>query len=123
MMSRQNFVLVESTVVEIPKLLLEKVEGFAHSEEFLRHQEWENTPGVICGAFAIYVSRIHRDGESSTILDSAFSAIEKLAAIRDSNIDTLIVTEILENIYFREFPELVRRLGPKSRALYDHWLA
>ena len=121
-MAKQNFISVDSPVSAIPSLLSDRVKGFANSEEFIRHQQWKNVPGIVCGTLAIYISRIHRDGDPNGILDSAFSIIESLSSVGDGQIENLIVTEILENIHSNDYPELIERLGPESRALYDQWL-
>ena len=108
----------------IPEFLVQSVREFSASDEYLRLDDKDRrSPGIVCGAFSNYISRIYNNsGGGSVVLPSAFAAIESLSSIEDQTVQNLVVTEILENIRFDEFPELVQKLGSKSRALHERWL-
>lgn len=102
---------------------MREVIEFESSEEYLRlDDEDEKSIGIICGAFANYISRLYSEERGSSVLDKAFNAIELLSSIRDPDIENMVVTEILENIYFDKYPELIKKLGNNSKALYERWL-
>ena len=122
-MSSQNFILVEGKSNTIPEFLVQEVSGFSESDEYLRlDDEDKKFPGIVCGAFANYLSRVYSKGGNAAIMESAFKAIEALSSVQDSDVENLVVTEILENIHFDEYPELIQKLGSKSQALYERWL-
>ena len=123
-MNSQNFILVEDKFKEVPDFLLQEVSGFPNSDEYLRlDDEDRKSPGIVCGAFANYISRIYGEGGNADyILDTAFNAIESLSLVQDIDVENLVVAEILENIHFDEYPELIQKLGSKSKALHDRWL-
>jgi len=123
-MSGGEFILVGSSLSKIPGMLLAEVEGFSVSEEYARlDDEDRQSPGIVCGALANYVSRVWADSGSEPVLSSAFRIVESLSAVEDVEIQNLVVTELLENINFTDYPDLIQLMGPKSRALYDRWLA
>lgn len=124
LVKEQKFILVESKSAAVSEFLTQEVKGFSKSDEYLRlDDEDKRIPGIVCGAFAIYVSRIYREsGGESISLDSAFRAIESLCQWQDADVENLIVTEILENISFNDCPNLLQRLGCKSLSLYKRWV-
>jgi len=123
-MSDQNFILVGNKSNTVSEFLIQEVREFSNSDEYLRlDDEDRKSPGIVCGAFANYISRIYGEGGSiDSILDNAFNAIESLSSVHDSEVENLIVTEIFENIHFEEYPMLIQKLGSESMALYKHWL-
>lgn len=123
-MSNQNFILIESESNKVSDFLVQEVSGFSGSDEYLRlDDEDRKSPGIVCGAFANYVSRIYGEGSNAdSFLDNAFNVIESLSSIQDSDVENLVVTEILENIHFDVYPELIQKLGNKSKALHKRWL-
>jgi len=123
-MSSQNFVLVEGKSNTVSKFLVQEVSGFSESDEYLRlDDEDKKFPGIVCGAFSNYLSRVYSEGRNAdAIMESAFKAIESLSSVQDSDVENLVVTEILENIHFDEYSELIQKLGSKSQALYERWL-
>ncbi|MFI0416531.1 MAG: hypothetical protein ACH255_20625 [Candidatus Thiodiazotropha sp.] len=122
-MNKQDFILIENKANKIVELLVQEIDGFSDSEEFLRLDDKDRkTAGIVCGAFANYISRTYSEGIAGPLLEKAFATIETLSSIQDVDVENLVATEILENIYFDEFPELIQKLGNKSKALYDRWL-
>ncbi|WP_200348833.1 hypothetical protein [Halochromatium glycolicum] len=123
-MSSQNFILVEGASNKVSEFLVQEVSGFSNSDEYLRlDDEDRKSPGIVCGAFANYISRIYGErGNAGLVLDNAFNAIESLSSVQDSDVENLVVTEILENIHFDEYPELIQKLGSKSKALHERWI-
>ena len=91
------FTLVESGYEKVPGFLCATVVGFSDSIEYAQlDDELRKLPGLVCAAFAAYLVRCHevedrlgeltgRDAES---LQSAFRAIEALAASHDSDVRT-----------------------------------
>lgn len=123
-MSNKGFILVEGSSDSVSEFLIQEVGEFASSEEYLRlDDEDRKSAGIVCGAFANYVSRVYGESNTNALLVDAFNTIESLSAIQDIEVQNLVVTEILENIHFDEYPELIQKLGSKSKALYDRWLA
>jgi len=122
-MSNQRFTMVENSAAEVPKLLMQEASEFENSEEYHRlDDEDKKSVGIFCGAFANYISRVYGEEKDSAVLDRAFNAIESLSSTKDSDIENLVVTEILENLRFDEYPELTKKLGRNSKALYERWL-
>ena len=110
-------------VNEIPQLLMEKIEGFVESEEYLGlDEEFRTSPGLICARCSSYINRIYREAGATDVIDNAFRIVELLSTVRDIEVQNIVVTEILEMIDFHKHPELFQRLGPRSKALYDRWL-
>jgi hypothetical protein len=58
-------------------------------------------------------------------LDAAYTAIEAMAASNDPNVENAVVVEALMylNCGERTKQRIVKRLGPKSRELYERWVA
>jgi len=122
-MRDKDFILVEGAADKISEFLIQGVDEFSSSEEYLRlDDEDRRSTGIVCGAFANYISRIYGEDNTNPLLVNAFDVIESLSAIQDIEVQNLVVTEILENIYFDEYPEIIQKLGNKSKALYDRWL-
>ena len=122
-MNKQDFILVENKSSKLAELLVQEIDKFPDSEEYLRlDDEDRKSSGIVCGAFASYISRAYGEGDADLLLKKAFDTIEMLSSIQDVGVENLVVTEILENIHFDEFPELIQKLGNKSKALYDRWL-
>ena len=123
-MSSQNFILIQDTSSKITEFLIQQVIGFADSDEYHRlDDEDRKYPGIVCGAFASYISRIYEQGgDIDLIIDNAFDVIESLCLKQYSDVENYVVTEILENIHFNEYPELIGKLKNKSKLLYDRWL-
>lgn len=123
-MSNQNFILIKDTSSKITEFLIQRVIGFADSDEYhLLDDDDRKYPGIVCGAFASYICRINgQGGETDVIIDNAFEVIESLCLTQYSDVEDYIVTEILENINFYEYPELIGKLKHRSKLLYDRWL-
>ena len=123
-MNNQNFILIKDTSNKITEFLIQQVIGFADSDEYHRlDDEDRKYPGIVCGAFASYISRIYgQGGDIDLIIDNAFDVIESLCLKQYSDVENYVVTEILENIHFNEYPELIGKLKNKSKLLYDRWL-
>lgn len=124
-MSSQYFTLAKAPSTQICEFLVREVIGFSDSDEYLcLDAEDRKSPGIVCGAFANYISKIYRKGgDVDSILNSSFNVIESLSLVQDNDIKNLVVTEILENIRFDKYPELLQRLKKVSKALYEQWLA
>lgn len=112
-MSSQNFILVEDESNKISKFLFQEVRGFSDSDEYLRLDNKDRKSlGIVCGAFTNYISRICGEcGNAVSVLENAFNAIESLSSAQDIDVENLVVTEVLENINFDEYPELIQKLG------------
>ncbi len=120
----KDFILVKGLAGRVSEFLIQEVNEFSSSEEYLRlDNEDRRSTGIVCGAFSNYISRTYGEGNTSSLLNNAFNAIESLSSMQDIEVENLVVTEILENIHFDEYPELIQKLGSKSKALYDRWLA
>jgi len=123
-MSDKEFILVEGSAGRVSEFLIQEVDEFSSSEEYLRlDDEDRRSSGIVCGAFSNYISRIYGEGSASSLLNNAFDAIESLSSMKDIEIKNIVVTELFENIHFDEYPELILKLRNNSKALYDRWLA
>lgn len=123
-----GFIQRESEFEKIPSLLTSRVSGFEESTEYREMRDYElDIPGVVCGAFARYLSRVHTveavaENQPATemAIASAHEAIETLASSPESAVRCLLTDEIFENLNSEpEVLERIRsRLKPKALALY-----
>jgi hypothetical protein len=122
-----NFIRHKSTVQHIPSLLAGVV-GFEQSTEYQALRDYElDIAGVVCGAFARYLSRIHStigQESNSVAIDSAHDVLERLATCSESAVRSLVTDEIFENLDGEpsELEEIRKHLKPKAGALFSRWL-
>jgi len=126
-----DFIWQKSKFQEISTLLVSTVSGFGESPEYQKLAEYErDISGVVVGAFAQYLCRLHerkQAGENNEDLDSAITsahnAIEEMASSSESAILELVTDEIYENLECNtEVLEKIREhLNPASLALYERW--
>src|SRR5256885_1767993 len=101
-----EFIRRESELQKIPALLVSRVSGFRESREYRGMRDYElDIPGVVCGAFARYLVRIHAEeaaGENQSAtgmaVASAHEAIETLASSLETAVRCLVTDEIFENL-------------------------
>lgn len=116
----------------LPQLLVQKVPGFAESPEYKALGSADlQLPGVVCGAFAQFLSRLQKDAiegigneEGTASLSASHQVLEWCATSHDPDVINVVVVETFENLD-SEPPVLVAiktRLGKASRQLYDKWL-
>jgi hypothetical protein len=116
----------------LPQLLVQKVPGFAESPEYkvLGSADLQ-LPGVVCGAFAQFLSRLQKDAsegrrnkESTASLSASYQVLEWFATSHDPDVINVVVVEIFENLDGEPpvLEAIKTRLGKASRQLYDKWL-
>lgn len=116
----------------LPQWFVQKVPGFAESPEYQALGSADlQLPGVVCGAFAQFLSRLQKDaltgprsdGDAAR-LSAAYHVLEWLATSYDPDVINAIVVEIFENLDCE--PHVLKaiktHLGKASRQLYDKWL-
>ena len=116
----------------LPQLLVQKVPDFAASPEYKALESADlQLPGVVCGAFAQYLSRLQKDTlarprnhEDAASLSAAYHALEWLATSHDPDVINAVVVEIFENLDSdpHVLEAIKARLGKASGQLYDTWL-
>ena len=116
----------------LPQLLVQKVPGFAESPEYKALGSADlQLPGVVCGAFAQFLSRLQKDAivgtenaERTASLSASYHVLEWLAISQDPDVINVIVVEIFENLDCEPpvLEAIKTRLGTASRHLYDKWL-
>jgi hypothetical protein len=110
----------------------QKVPGFAASSEYRALGSADlQLPGVVCGAFAQFLSRLQQDTltgaqneEDTASLAAAYHVLEWLATSQDLDVINAVVVEIFENLDGEpQVLEAIKtHLGKASRQLYDKWL-
>ena len=125
-----DFIRRESEAKKIPALLASQVRGFKESLEFKAMRRYElDIPGVVCGAFARYLFRIHEqelmnksEPDAEEIKESIHRMLEQMAT--SPELVDYVVDEIYENIECK--PEVIERikahLKPNALALYRRWM-
>ena len=116
----------------LPQLLVQKVPGFAGSPEYKALGSTDlQLPGVVCGAFAQFLSRLQKDAiegigneEGAASLSALYQVLEWCATSHDPDVINIVVVEIFENLDSEPpvLEALKTRLGKASRQLYDKWL-
>ena len=118
--------------VHLPQWLVQKVPGFAKSPEYKALGSADlQLPGVVCGAFAQFLSRLQKDTltglrnvEDAASLSAAYQVLEWLAASHDPDVVNAVVVEIFENLDGE--PQVLEamkaHLGKASGQLYNKWL-
>jgi hypothetical protein len=116
----------------LPQLLVQKVPEFAESPEYKALGSTDlQLPGVVCGAFAQFVSRLQKDaiegignGEDAANLSASYQVLEWCATSRDPDVINVVMVEIFENLDGEPpvLEAIKTRLGKASRQLYDKWL-
>jgi hypothetical protein len=111
---------------------VQKVPGFAESPEYKALSSADlQLPGVVCGAFAQFLSRLQHDTltgskseEAAARLAAAYHVLEWLTTSQDPDVINAIVVEIFENLDCEpQVLEAIKtHLGKASRHLYDRWL-
>jgi hypothetical protein len=114
-------------VSNLPLLLISLVPGFETSAEYQNLRPYEvDIPGVVCGAFAKYVTRLFIEMEEgqNVPLQSALVIIESLSGSSDPGVVDLVLTEILEDMDLnREQMNILRSLsGQRTKELIDRCL-
>jgi hypothetical protein len=125
-----EFIRRESELQRIPSVLVLRVSGFRESPEYRNMRDYElDIPGVVCGAFARYLGRIHAEeaaemNQSTIAVASAHEAIETLASSSETAVRSLVTDEIFESLEC--MPDVLDRmkshLKPKALALYQQWI-
>ena len=126
-----DFIITNRDLNNVVQVLTEGVPSFAQSDELrLLGEGFDTTPGLVCGAFARFLCRLHetdpehigphRDLE----FDRCYAMIEWMASSRDVAVGNLLVTEIYEVLADRPaiVGEVRARLRPASDALYREWI-
>jgi len=116
----------------LPQLLVQKVPGFAESPEYKALGSADlQLPGVVCGAFAQFLSRLQKDAiegirneEDAASLSASYQVLEWCATSHDPDVINVMVVEIFENLDSEPpvLEAIKTRLGKASRQLYDKWL-
>jgi hypothetical protein len=116
----------------LPQLLVQKVPEFAESPEYKALGSTDlQLPGVVCGAFAQFVSRLQKDAiegigneEDAANLSASYQVLEWCATSRDPDVINVVMVEIFENLDGEPpvLEAIKTRLGKASRQLYDKWL-
>lgn len=121
-MDSQRFVLMDDSSEKAMKILLDEVDDFFCSNEYLLlDDEDKSAKYVVCGAFGNYINRVYSEGAEERVLD-AFRAIEKISEMEDIEVENMIVAGILEVIHFSEHPTLKEYLGKTTKVLFERWL-
>src|SRR5437879_5052897 len=123
---------VPSEYNHLPQLLVQKVPDFAASPEYKALSSADlQLPGVVCGAFAQFLSRLQqailtesRSEEDAVSLSAAYRVLEWLATSQDPDVINAVVVEIFENLDCEpQVLEAIKtRFGKASGQLYDKWL-
>src|SRR6266436_9559365 len=122
---------VSSEYNHLPQLLVQKVPDFAASPEYQALVSADlQLPGVVCGAFAQYLSRLQKDilarprsHEDVASLSAAYHALEWFATSHDPDVINAVVAEIFENLDSEPhvLEAMKAHLGKASGQLYDTW--
>jgi hypothetical protein len=123
---------IPSAYAHLPQWLVHKVPGFAASPEYQAlSSAGLQLPGVVCGAFAQFLSRLQHDiltgassEEDAASLSAAYHVLEGLATSQDPDVLNTVVVEIFENLDGEpQVLEAIKtHLGKASGQLYDKWL-
>jgi hypothetical protein len=127
-----DFILQSNPMQHIPSLLRQAV-GFEDSPEYREMRPYElDIPGVICGAFAKYLIRIHAEEHDDGVrpiaseqIASAHEVLAALASYPETAVENLVTDEVFENL---EGPSQViarieSTLHPNALSLYQRWRA
>ncbi len=116
----------------LPQLLVQKVPGFAESPEYKALGSADlQLPGVVCGAFAQFLSRLQTDAiegrrneEGAASLSASYQVLEWCATSHDPDVINVVVVEIFENLDGEPpvLDAIKTHLGKASGQLYDKWL-
>ena len=116
----------------LPQWLVQKVPGFADSPAYHALSSADRQlPGVVCGAFAQFLSRLQpdiltgaRSAEAAAGFPAAYHVLEWLATSQAPDVIKAVVVEIFENLDCEPqvLEALKTHLGKASRQLYDKWL-
>lgn len=116
----------------LPQWLVQKIPGFAASPEYKALGSADlQLPGVVCGAFAQFLSRIQKDTlmrprnvEDMASLSAAYQVLEWLATSHDPDVINAVVVEIFENLDCdaHVLEAIKAHLGKASGQLYKKWL-
>ena len=126
-----DFIITNRDLNNVVQVLTEGVPSFAQSEELrLLGDGSETIPGLVCGAFARFLCRLHetasKDDSADHHLefDRCYAMIEWMASSRDAEVRNLLVTEIYELLadHATILGEVRARLRPASDALYRQWI-
>src|SRR2546428_8071820 len=90
----------------LPQMLVQKVPEFAESPEYQALGSADlQLPGVVCGAFAQFLSRLQKDAivgtrqeEGAASLSAAYRVLEWLATSHDPDVLNVVVVEIFANL-------------------------
>ena len=116
----------------LPQSLVQKVPRFAESPEYKALDSADlQLPGVVCGAFAQFLSRLQKDAiegirneEGAASLIASYQVLEWCATSHDPDVINVVVVEIFENLDSEPpvLEAIKTHLGKASRQLYDKWL-
>jgi hypothetical protein len=127
-----SWLSIPRSYAHLPQWLVQKVPGFAASPEYQALGSADlQLPGVVCGAFAQFLSRLQQDAlmgspsdEDAASLSAAYHVLEWLAISQDPDVVNAVVVEIFENL--DGAPQVLEaiktRLGKASEQLYEKWL-
>ena len=123
---------IPRSYAHLPQWLVQKVPGFAASPEYQALSIADlQLPGVVCGAFAQFLSRLQQDiltgarsDAAAASLSAAYHVLEWLATSHDPDVINAVVVEIFENLDGEpQVLEAIKtHLGKASGQLYDKWL-
>ena len=126
-----DFIITNRDLNNVVQVLTEGVPSFAQSDELrLLGDGLDATAGLVCGAFARFLCRLHEtDSKDDSVhhqreFDQCYAMIEWMASSRDVEVRNLLVTEIYEVL--ADHPAILEevrgRLRPASDALYRQWI-
>ena len=128
-----DFILRKDQSAQIPEFLRSTVVGFEESPEYQQLRGYEqDISGVVLGAFAGYLCKIHEkilvghaEQNTEAVINSAHEAIEVLASSPGSTSRDLVTDELYENLECKEdvLKEIRRHLKPNALALYERYTA
>jgi hypothetical protein len=125
-----DFVLKPKFYDRLPAYLLDSVVGFRDSPEFATVAEFQDLPGVICGALGQFLARLQVEAETGNLdvagreeLESAYRAIDAMAGSEDPEVQNAVQVEIFETLSDGStlWETIQANLLPTSKALLERW--
>ena len=118
-----DYILLPSNNAEVPSFLLAQVPALRQSSAFARLSETSRClPGVVCATFARYIAELAANVHEREHLSSVMQVVERLATSNESEIQNLVVTEILENMEDNVLRTLAPLMGTNCKALYERYV-
>ena len=132
-MTGKEFIILEGSLGDVLRIVLEETVGFADSEE-ISHLDIElsKTPGLVFSALFQYLTGVHeRLGDAGVqnkenlqrVLSSIFQTLEKvcIVATDDAEVENYITTEFFEYVDPLKHSFIASSLGEESRKLFEKW--